>query len=71
MSENRNLQLGFVSFVLLLMMANSQCTIATKLDRLADTADAQLCIEAAKAGIDPAGLKQCKGISTASKDAPA
>lgn len=59
--NEREISLTGSTMVIAVLMTISQCSIDRNLGRLADTADATMCIEGAKAGIDKAKLpKACK-----------
>jgi len=49
--QRREVTLSISTFVLACSIALSQCSISHDVDRLADTADAQMCIEGVRAGV--------------------
>jgi len=61
--QRREITLGGFAMFFVTIMAVSQCKMADNIDRLADTADAQMCIEGVKARIDIASLpKPCQKL---------
>lgn len=61
--ERREITLSFSTAALLIVLTTAQCDMSRDMDRLADTADAAMCIEAVKAGIEGAHLpKPCQQL---------
>lgn len=54
--QRREITLSFSTFFLVCTIALSQCSLSHDVDRLADTADAQMCIDGVRAGFAVADL---------------
>ncbi|GEM_PF-5462545 len=66
--QHREISLSFGTLLIVLVVAYVIVGIRDCLDRLADTADMQMCLEAVRVGIDPATMpKPCKDLRTGAK----
>jgi hypothetical protein len=66
--QRREISLSLGTGLLLIGLSTNQCNMVRQLGRIADTADLQLCIEAIKAGVDPATLsKPCNDLRKVSR----
>lgn len=61
--QRREITLSASTAILLILLTTAQCEMARDVDRIADTADARMCIEAVKAEIEDDRLpKPCQEI---------
>lgn len=56
--QSRTISLSFGTLLIVGLLGSVQFEIMERLDRLADTADMQMCLEAVRVGIDPQSLPQ-------------
>nr|WP_086491246.1 hypothetical protein [Novosphingobium panipatense] len=62
-SQQREISLSFGTLLIVAVLGSVAFEIMERLDRLADTADMGVCLEAVRVGIDPATLPgTCKAL---------
>ncbi|TCM29067.1 hypothetical protein [Novosphingobium sp. ST904] len=70
-NQHREISLSFGTLLIVLVVGYVVVGIRDCLDRLADTADIEMCLEAVRVGIDPGTLPAtCKALRTQAEGEP-